>query len=263
MSDENVSSLGKIPTLTGTDSFVKWRRAISAYLLDEGALRVLEGREREPFRKDYNTALPGDRAVIRPFGECAGAEQPGANQSASGTVLNNAQRTAWDEWEKKERKARSTIILTVSAGIAAEIEMMWSAHEMYEHITAEHKVDTIEHRGNLIWRIQTLNLRSSATADEMNAHYEAFTNLISEAIAAGDKFEDWDKCERFFISLNDDLETLRLQFRLMPSGERPWRNLVTTYKSIAETRRIKHNRDTTVAAIFGSGQNKERAVMSR
>ena len=61
MSEGDISSLSRvIPTLTGTDSFAKWRRAISAYLLDKGALRVLEGREKEPVRRDVNPAVPGD-----------------------------------------------------------------------------------------------------------------------------------------------------------------------------------------------------------
>ena len=96
-----------------------------------------------------------------------------------------AQRTRWDDWERKERKARSTIILTVSAGIASEIETMWSAAEMYSHICAEHKIDTFERRGNITWRILNLRLPSGATAEQMNSHYEQFATLISESAAAG------------------------------------------------------------------------------
>jgi len=58
---------------------------------------------------------------------------------------------------------------------------------------AEHRVDTIEHRGNLLWRIQTLRLSSGANADQMNEHYEAFTSLVSGAASAGAPLADWDK----------------------------------------------------------------------
>ena len=140
---------------------------------------------------------------------------------------------------------------------------MWSAFEMYEHIKAEHRIDTIEHRGNIIWRIQILRLSSGASADQMNEHYEAFTSLISEAFSAGVNLEDWDKCERFLLSLDDDLEALRLQFRLMPSAERTWRNLVTIYKSLADTRRMRQQRDATVAAIFTKAFPKPSSVKAK
>ena len=251
MSAGKLSSLSQvIPTLTGTDSFVKWRRALTMYLLDKGSLRVLEGREKEPFRRDIDPTIIGDALIIRPPGEYAGAEQPCAFQSTTGNALDAAQKGSWDEWEKKERKARATILLTVSDGIACEIEHMWSAYEMYIHIQAEHKLDTFERRAIVSWRIQSLRLRTGASADQMDDHYEAFTDLISEAMAAGLHLEDWDKCERFLLSLSNDLEVLHLRFRLMPSTERTWRNLRTAYKNFADTRRMEQEHDATVAAIF-------------
>jgi len=50
MSD-SLSSLAKtVPTLKGTEIFTNWRRANTAYLLEKGAHRVLEGRETELLR---------------------------------------------------------------------------------------------------------------------------------------------------------------------------------------------------------------------
>ena len=77
MSEGELSSLSRlIPTLTGTELFVAWRRAINAYLLDKGSLRVLEGREKEPFRRDIDPTTPGDTLIVRPTGDYAGAEIP-------------------------------------------------------------------------------------------------------------------------------------------------------------------------------------------
>ena len=170
MSEGNSSSLSRlIPTLTRTESFVAWRRAINAYLLDKGSLQVLEGRETEPFRREIDATIPSDALVVRSIGNYAGAEIPSEIQKVgNGTTYTTAQRTQWEDWEKKERKARATIILTVSAGIAWEIETMWSAADMYVHICAEHKMDTFERQGNITWRILTLCLPSGATAEQMN-----------------------------------------------------------------------------------------------
>ena len=168
-----------------------------------------------------------------------------------------AQRTRWDDWERKERKARSTIILTVSAGIASEIETMWSAAEMYAHICSEHKIDTFERRGNITWRILNLRLPSGASAEQMNSHYEQFATLISESAAAGAPLTEWDKTERFLLGLGDDMDPLRFQYRLMPDTQRSWRNIVMIYKSFADSRQMKVDRDAavagSVAAIFPKG----------
>ena len=259
MSEGELSSLSRlIPTLTGTESFAAWRRAINAYLLDKGSLRVLEGREKEPFRREIDSTVPGNSLIVRPVGDYAGADMPtDAQRDGTVTAYTAVQRTRWDEWEKKERKARSTIILTVSAGIASEIETMWSAAEMYSHICAEHKIDTYERRGNITWRILNLRLPSNASAEQMNSHYEQFATLISESAAAGAPLTEWDKTERFLLGLGDDMDPLRFQYRLMPEAQRSWRNIVMIYKSFADSRQMKVERDAaivgSVAAIFPKG----------
>ena len=259
MSKGKLSSLSRlIPTLTGTKSFVAWRRAINAYLLDKGLLRVLEGREKEPFWRKINATVPGNALVVRPVGDYAGAEMLTDNQrDGPVTAYTAAQCTSWEDWEKKERKAQSTIIFTVSAGIASEVETMWSAAELYAHICSEHKVDTFERRGNITWRILTLRLPSGATTEQMNSHYEQFNTLVSESAAAGSPLAEWDKTERFLLGLGDDMDSLRFQYQLMPDSQRSWKNIVTIYKSFADSRQMKVDHDAavagSVAAIFSKG----------
>jgi len=115
MSD-SLSSLPKtVPTLQGTESFTNWRRAVTAYLVEKGAHRVLEGRGTELFR---------DPAAALPAGEVAGDEQPDVTQSRTGAALTAAQRTQWEAWATREPKARSVVMLTVSHSIQAEIMYM-------------------------------------------------------------------------------------------------------------------------------------------
>ena len=251
---DNLSSLSKVvPTLTGTDNFVKWRRAITNYLLDKGALRVLEGRETEPHRAGLDPAHPPD--IIRPPGQRAGDEPPDAQSSSTGSALTAAQRAAWDKWAEKEAKARSTLILTVSDGIAAEVENLWSSAEIYTHITAEHKVDTYQRRGDLMARIHMLSLPEAASRETMIDHYERFITLISESIAAGTRIEDWEKCEKFLLSLSHDLDPLKFQFELLPSDRRSWRELVQIYKSLADRHGLEADRQATVNAILSRDSN--------
>ena len=253
MTEAAISSpLKMVPTLTGTDSFVDWRRAITAYLNDAGSLRVLHGKEKEPFRRAINPNELGDASILYPSGDWAGLEPPNASQSTTEAALTPTQRAAWENWEKKERKARSAIMLTVSRGIATDIEDLWSAHDMFTHIQAEHRIDTTQHRGNIIWRLQALHLERGATPDQLLSHFEAFTGLLSEAKAAGLVIDDWEKCEKFILTFNKDIDLIRLQFRVMPPTERTWKTLVTEYKSFVDTQRMEQqrDRDATVAAIF-------------
>ena len=74
MADDTVKS---IPILVGSENFFKWTRAIEAYLLDQGALRVLKGFEPEPFRRPANLAVPNDIIASRLPSPYAGALPPG------------------------------------------------------------------------------------------------------------------------------------------------------------------------------------------
>jgi len=47
-------------------------------------------------------------------------------------------------------------MFTVSHGIQAEIEYMWSANDMYGHISSTHKVDITSRRADLSARISLL-----------------------------------------------------------------------------------------------------------
>ena len=100
-------------------------------------------------------------------------------------------------------------------------------------------------------------LPSGATAEQMNTHYEQFATLISESAAAGAPLTEWDKTERFLLGLGDDMDPLRFQYRLMPDAQRSWKNVVTIYKSFADSRQMKVDRDAavagSVAAIFPKG----------
>ena len=208
------------------------------------------GREAEPFR---------DVAAARPAGEYAGAE---VANTGTGNALTAAQLTKWRNGRKRNERLVPRSFSPSLPGIASEVELLWSAYDKFEHIKAEYRVDTIEHRSGLLWRIQTLRLSSVANADQINEHYEAFTLLVSEAASAGAPLADWDKCERFLLSLDHDFESVRIQFRLMPSVERSWRNLVSAYKSLADTRRMKQQRDASIKAIYRASSPPARSSTS-
>lgn len=166
--DHGLTSLSKIiPTLTGTDNYVKWRRALESYLLDKGALRVLKGTETEPYRvriEPHDDERDGEFASLKPPGPADQALGTVAT-STTGHPLTATQKAQWDAWEAKERKARSTLILTISPALAAELEHLWSANDIYTRIQAEHNVNTVERRGELLQRLILIRLHDNAPAN--------------------------------------------------------------------------------------------------
>ncbi|MGG6494820.1 UNVERIFIED_CONTAM: hypothetical protein NY603_17950, partial [Bacteroidetes bacterium 56_B9] len=130
----------KMPTLTGTDNFVVWKRAITNYLRQKDALRVLEGREVEPYR-DQQAATPDDAYAGYEPPAGPSALIPGdAGTSTTNANLTIAQFAKWKEWERKESKARSALLMSVSSGIAADVENLWSSADIYKQICDEHRI---------------------------------------------------------------------------------------------------------------------------
>lgn len=151
MADSNNISRG-IPTLTGTDNFVKWKRCLDAYLLKKQCHRVVQGRELEPYRRIVQ-GTSFDLDVIHPAGQHAVDDYPEGEASTESGPLNASQRDKWQKWSEKEVKARATIIMSVSDGIAAELDLMWSSTDMYTHLCATHRIDTFQRRGYIATRL--------------------------------------------------------------------------------------------------------------
>jgi len=153
-------------------------------------------------------------------------------------------------WATREAKARSTVILTVSHGIQAEIEYMWSANDIYRHISSTRKVDTTSRRADLSARISLLRLPFKASPEQMLEHYESYSSLSAEAISSGVRIDDWEKSERLLMSLGDDLESLKIQWAVLPEDRQVWTELVRMYKSLAVRRGLELNRTTPAQVSF-------------
>ncbi|EIW69222.1 hypothetical protein TREMEDRAFT_62954 [Tremella mesenterica DSM 1558] len=257
--NDDLSALSKlIPTLTGTETFVRWRRGVRNYLFDKGAQGHLSGLEPEPFRRLVNPAVPTDHSVVFPPDTIAGEAPPDATNSTTAVALTATQRTTWLDWANKERKARSTLIFTISPGLAAQVEDLWSAQEIWARITAQHQVKTTARRNDLNQRISLLRLVENANFDTMHAHLETFSELVAEALGAGAHIDDGDRSERFLLSLGRDFAPLRQQWDLRPDTQKSWDHLVTAYHSIADTRRLEQEMENhTQQAISAVLVNKD------
>ncbi|GMK55589.1 hypothetical protein CspeluHIS016_0206450 [Cutaneotrichosporon spelunceum] len=243
MSDDSVSgALKVVPRLTGMKNFNAWNRAIRAYLLDKGALGHLEGSVNEPFRRipnvDDNMAV---LEAIRPHGQYAGVAPPmGLAISANiaedpHLVLDAAQLATWELWERKERRARAALLITVSDKIHDDIEHQWSSSNMYDSIVYRYRSNTSERRAHVHARLMNLNLVAPITFERMQDHHDKFSELATELRRIGyDLSEDY-KCELFLLSLPPELEdSITTRFRSNPEDEREWETLTRVYEEKAD-----------------------------
>jgi hypothetical protein len=158
--------------------------------------------------------------------------------------------TGWEAWEVKERKARSTLILTISSALAAKVEDVWSAHDIYERICSEHNVDTVERRGEPLQRIRFLKLAPDSPRDILLEHLESYANLVSEVVQAGAPFSDWQKCQTFLSSLGNDLESHKIQFSVLPEDRRTWTEHSRTFKTLAAHCGFEQDRQAKINALI-------------
>ncbi|UOH83756.1 hypothetical protein LQV05_006493 [Cryptococcus neoformans] len=164
MSEEKfVTSIVTIPKLTGFRDFVRWRRALLAYLDERGIGRTIEGCDPEPLRKEGKEYRPtGERAGLR---MAEGNDATEQNPSA-------AKKASWEEWQKRESKARAAILLSVSEAIVTEIEDL---------------ADTDSRKNDIVYQL-THTLPENSSSEAMQSHIDTFQKLIAEAKAkAADK----------------------------------------------------------------------------
>ncbi|OWZ69498.1 hypothetical protein AYX14_05138 [Cryptococcus neoformans] len=113
----------------------------------------------------------------------------------------------WDEWQRREYKATAAITLSVSHAIVGEIDSLWCAHDMYKLIYSPFSVGNDLQKGDISWRLNTRILRENATSQEIQAHFDAFSTLLSEGKSVGLDVADWDRREKFLLSLPRDLQS--------------------------------------------------------
>ncbi|EIW66884.1 hypothetical protein M231_05571 [Tremella mesenterica] len=165
-SNDNLSALSKlIPTLTGTETFVHWRQGVRKYLFNKGAQGHVSGHEPEPFRQLVNPAVPTDHSVVSPPNTIAGEAPPDATNLTTAVALTATQHTTWLDWANKECKARLTLVFSISPGLAAHVEDLWSAQELWACITVQHQVKTTARCNDLNQRISLLRLVENTNFD--------------------------------------------------------------------------------------------------
>jgi hypothetical protein len=232
-----MGSTRNFPTLKGIDNLVRWRRGLELSLLCEDALQVLSGVEVEPFRA---TLLP--RIAARD-GRYASDIPPGAAvatfaaTSITSNDLTREQRAEWEKWSVKERKARSLILLSISSALAGDYECLWSAHDIYKRILAEHRLDSPHRQRDLTGRLQRLQLPEKASKEQMLAHYDAFILITSELRHAGKELSESKKCEIFLDSLFcyfDDVTSTFSIYEAKLDTSSTWTELSSNYKMFAD-----------------------------
>lgn len=143
---------------------------------------------------------------------------------------------------------------------------MWPSHDMYKRICSLFSVGNDAQKGDISRRLDTLTLRENATSQEMQAHFDAFFALLSEGKSIGLDVADWDRREKFLLSLPRDLQTT-LRTSLRGRSTQTWAELCSLFNEVIDIRSRQDLRDAQINAAVktpkiggretgGKGKNK-------
>ena len=253
MSDGFSNLVGRVPKLTGTDDYISWRRAISNFALASNITGILNGRDSEPYRQPPTILIPRQFPIDE---ERQGLAYPGPEYSTTGAELTPDQLKEWDSWQRREEKARAAILMTVCESMSLDLESKFSAKAMWDELALQHTVATPERRARIQARILALRLPVGADSPRMLKHLEDFTLLIAEIAAAGLIYSDELKSETFLMSLPSDLESIHIQYHVLPAQS--WLNLTRLYKSLADRKAMIAPPVAELAALTFTGKGNNR-----
>ena len=118
---------------------------------------------------------------------------------------------------------------------------------MYKRICSLFSVGNDAQKGDISWRLNTLTLRENATSQEMQAHFDAFSTLLSEGKSTGLDVADWDRREKFLLSLPRDLQTI-LRTSLRGRSTQTWAELCSLFNEEIDIRSRQELRDAQINA---------------
>jgi hypothetical protein len=255
MSDKTSKvSLSDIPVLKNNANYTAWRQAVEAQLLLAGAIGIIDGSDKEPYR-----GTPGQSVSGRT--ERAGSARPSAPESTTKGELTKDEKLEWSKWQKNEEKVQGVIRATVSKGILVDLLDMSSAKAMWDFIEEIHKQDTPEEQAAVRDALATLRLGENASADQMETHLEDFNVLLLRAMTAKLAITQDDRVQRFLATLPRSLNTLRQQFRMCDIEKRTWREVLKQYNlEIADIRRLEGPKKEEGKAMYVKDQRQKKNV---
>ena len=187
-------SLSDIPVLKNNANYAAWRQAVENQLLLAGAIGIIDGSDKEPYREMPGQSVSGRTAR-------AGSAPPSAQESTTKGELTKDEKIEWSKWQKNEEKVQGVIRATVSKGILVDLLDMSSAKAMWDFIEEIHKQDTPEEQAAVRDALATLRLGENASADQMETHLEDFNVLLLRAIMAKLVITQDDRVQRFLATL--------------------------------------------------------------
>lgn len=118
---------------------------------------------------------------------------------------------------------------------------------MYKLIYSPFSVGNDLQKGDISWRLNTRILRENATSQEIQAHFDAFSTLLSEGKSVGLDVADWDRREKFLLSLPRDLQS-NLRTGLRGRSTQTWAELCSLFNEEIDIRSRQDLRNAQINA---------------
>ena len=238
MADVLLSGINKIPKLRGIENYHEWKLAVENYLLLRGCLGIVNGEEKEPYRK----VIDGVPSVAR--GVRAGSVQPSSLETEDGKELKDKEVDRWSDWRKREQLAQGVICSTVNTGTLIDLRPLRSARDMWDFLLSDLQLDTEEHQVEIERKLRNLMLKEDASAKEMDDHLTKYNELYLEAVDASCEFAlgsnaNAARARWFLDTLPADFKVMRSLYIGSDTSKKNWKELRRLYQvEVADRSRL-------------------------
>ena len=159
-----------------------------------------------------------------------------------------------EDWEKLDRKARSTIRLCLSDSVLLNVSGEDSAKKLWEKLGNLYQSKSLVNK--LFLRKKLYHLRME-DGDSVTDHLNVFNTLVSQLVSVDIKMEEEDKCITLLCSLPDSWDNLVVAIGSSTKSALKFEDIVSSLLS-EEMRRKSMESQSANALSMRSGHTKER-----
>ena len=159
-----------------------------------------------------------------------------------------------EDWEKLDRKARSTIRLCLSDSVLLNVSGEDSAKKLWEKLGNLYQSKSLVNK--LFLRKKLYHLRME-DGDSVTDHLNVFNTLVSQLVSVDIKMEEEDKCITLLCSLPDSWDNLVVAIGSSTKSALKFEDIVSSLLSEEMRRKSMESQNADVLSVR-SGRPKER-----
>lgn len=261
-----------VPTLTGTDDFEKWDKALRMYCLGKGVLTHLTEYEPEPhhvavanytelnsYDREYTAGLHPPAGVqilasdLRIIAKERLIEQGNDNPTDQQItdavaivdedfVLTKDMLDSWTVWARRERLARTVLLLTIHEDLSLDYESYPTARLIYTAVLSRFRTFNPEKVALIQREMRSLYLGRGSTADQANKFYADFVKQFAALNRLSSPVDDGERVANILTSMHIDYSIL-LRAQWANETDKTWSKFTAVFSNFVESLRASEERE--------------------